>query len=144
MPERVQPSFGKPQPFEQRMKDALAQIAVGEGRPRPALEEPTRCPITDEDPQHFGERLVDVNFPDRVRCLRSEILSFPNAPADVNHLALDVDILDLQPGGFTDSQPGSGEDGEQHTMLAWCCLDDSLQLLLRKVPLFRPGRLPEI
>jgi hypothetical protein len=32
MPERVQPSFGKPQPFEQQMEDALAQVAVGEGR----------------------------------------------------------------------------------------------------------------
>jgi len=112
MPERVQPSFGKPQPFEQRMKDALAQVAVGEGRPRPALEEPTCRPITDEDPQHFGERLVDVDVPDRILGLRSQVLSFPDAPADVNDLALDVDILDVQPSGFTDSQPGSGEDGE--------------------------------
>jgi hypothetical protein len=50
----------------------------------------------------------------------------------MNKLASEVHFLDIQPRRSTDSHARSGEDGEQHTILALCCLDDSLQLLLGK------------
>jgi hypothetical protein len=77
------------------VEHTLAEVPVGEGRPRAALEEPTGSPLTDEEPKHFGERLIDVDLPNRVLRLRGQVLSFPNAPADVNHLAVDVDIVDI-------------------------------------------------
>jgi hypothetical protein len=84
MPERVQPGFGNPQPFEQRMEHTLAEVAVGEGRLRAALEEPVGFSLSDEELKHLDERLIDVDLSDRVLRLRSRVLSFPNASADVN------------------------------------------------------------
>src|SRR5262245_59888755 len=120
------------------MEHALAEVAVRQGSPGAALEQPTGPALTDENPKHFGERLIDVDLADRVLRFRGEVPSLPNAPADLYHAALDVHILDIQPGVFTDPHPRSREQGKQHLILAWCCLDDSLQLLLRKVPLLRP------
>jgi hypothetical protein len=38
----------------------------------------------------------------------------PDAPADVNDLAVGVNALDIQPCGLTDPHPRSGEDRKQH------------------------------
>ena len=78
MPERVQPSFRNPQPFEQGVEHGLAEVPVGEGRSRAALEQPTGSPLANEESKHFGERFIDVNLPDRILRLRGQVLSFPN------------------------------------------------------------------
>ena len=64
------------------MEHALAGVAMGERRPRAALEEPTLFALTDKEPKYLGERLIDVDLADRILRLWSQVLSFPDAPAD--------------------------------------------------------------
>jgi hypothetical protein len=57
------------------MEHALAEVAVCDGRPGATLEQSTGPPLTDVDPQHLGERLIDVDFADSILRLRGQVLS---------------------------------------------------------------------